>query len=157
MSLITIKGDILDVNYGIICHQVNCKGKMGAGIALSIRKKWPIVYRDYMDAYNECQLIPGAVILSTILPSELYIANLCGQLNYGRDKIYTIYPAVRACLIKLNKMLDATNKGFPVYIPKGMGCSLAGGDWNIVLNIIKEILPRAIIVDYKINLKKRKK
>lgn len=152
MTLITMKGDILNVKYGIICHQVNCKGKMGAGIALSIRKKWPIVYKDYMDAYSEGHLIPGAVILSTITLRELYVANLCGQLNYGRDKKYTIYSAVRACLIELDTMTHNTT--LPIYIPKGMGCSLAGGNWDVVLNIIKEVLPNVTIVDYEKQKKK---
>ena len=144
--IIRIKGNILNVKHGIICHQVNCKGKMGAGIALSIRNKWPVVYQDYINAYNQNQLIPGEVILSTIEPHQLYVANLCGQLYYGRDKKYTIYSAVKECLIEVNKI---SNKlGLLVYIPKGMGCSLAGGDWNIVFDIIEKYIPTATIVNF---------
>ena len=119
-------------------------GKMGAGIALKIRKKWPIVYEDYMRAYRDKKLIPGEVILSSVKPLELYVANLCGQLRYGRDKKYTIYKAVKECLMKVNIL--ANNLGQQVYIPKGMGCSLAGGDWNIISEMIEEILPNSTIV-----------
>ena len=51
--------DLLKIDNGIICHQVNAMGKMGAGIALSIRKKWPVVYNDYMIAYKNNQLQLG--------------------------------------------------------------------------------------------------
>jgi len=142
--MIVIKDDILNVKYGIVCHQVNCKGKMGAGIALSIRKKWPIVYKDYKTAYGNGQLTLGAVVLSVVDPNRLYVANLCGQDEYGRNKRYTNYLAVGQCL---SKLAAYERQELPIYIPKGMGCSLAGGDWNIVLAIIEGTLPRAIIVD----------
>ena len=32
-------GDILHTEADVICHQVNCKGVMGAGLAKQIRKK----------------------------------------------------------------------------------------------------------------------
>jgi len=42
-------GDILKVKSGFIVHQVNCQKVMGGGLALAIRKKWPIVYERYKD------------------------------------------------------------------------------------------------------------
>lgn len=146
MAITTIKWSILAVEHGIICHQVNCMGKMGAGIALRIRQKWPIVYQGYMHAYRNQQLILGAAILSEIIPTQLYVANLCGQYHYGRGKKYTDYPAVRACLLKVAEV--SNNLKLPVYIPYGMGCSLAGGDWNVVLSIIEQSFQNATIMDY---------
>lgn len=52
MSVKFIDGDILskrsedELTY--ICQQVNCRGVMGAGLALQIRNKWPVVYRRYL-------------------------------------------------------------------------------------------------------------
>lgn len=149
MTNTIINGDILKAKFGIVCHQVNCRGKMGAGIALKIRKKWPQAYKDYMEAYEERRLIPGEVILSTIVPDQLYVANICGQLDYGRNKQYTIYEAVKQGLQKVN--IIANELGLLVYIPKNMGCALAGGDWNIVSSIIEEVIPNAIIVNFFIN------
>ncbi len=49
----TIVGDILTPNNTdrvvIVCHQVNCKGVMGAGLALQIKNKFPMVYKNYKD------------------------------------------------------------------------------------------------------------
>ena len=33
-----INGDLFDTDANIICHQVNCKGKMGSGVALQVKK-----------------------------------------------------------------------------------------------------------------------
>lgn len=43
----TVEGNILDAEEDIICHQVNCKGVMGAGLAKQIKSKYPNVYKDY--------------------------------------------------------------------------------------------------------------
>ena len=39
-----IDGDLFDTDAKFICHQVNCMGKMGSGVALQVRKKFPHVY-----------------------------------------------------------------------------------------------------------------
>jgi len=139
-------GNILNVKHGIICHQVNCMGKMGAGLALDIRKKWPVVYNDYIEAFKEGKLFLGNVIISNITDSHLYVASLCGQYYYGynRRTKYTVYTAIRSSLKKIKKI--STNKGLTVYIPKNMGCGLADGNWSIIYKIINEEISNAIIV-----------
>ena len=42
-----VKGNLLESDCNYICHQVNCQGRMGSGIAGQIREKWPIVYEMY--------------------------------------------------------------------------------------------------------------
>lgn len=42
-------GDLLKSNCNIICHQVNCQGVMGAGIAKQIRLTYPSVFKAYED------------------------------------------------------------------------------------------------------------
>ena len=137
-----IVGNILNVERGVICHQVNCMGKMGAGLALSIRRKWSKVYDDYMMAYQLGTLRLGNVIFTTIVPDQLIVANLCGQYRYGRGKRYTDYGAVEQCAVALVNY----NSPLPIYIPYMMGCGLAGGDWDMVKSIINNIIPHAIVV-----------
>ena len=52
MAVINCKGDLLkaleDGKIAYAIHQVNCQGRMGSGIAKSIRAKYPIVYDNYM-------------------------------------------------------------------------------------------------------------
>ena len=139
-----IEGNIFNLTSGIICHQVNCKGVMGAGLALKIRNKWPVVYEDYLKHYNSFGLKPGDVIWSKV-GENLWVASLAGQDGYGREKgvVYTNYDAVRLCLITV-----AATGVYPVAIPKGMGCTLAGGDWETMLGIIKGTVPHALIIDH---------
>ena len=37
----------------IICHQVNCQGVMGSGIAKQVREKYPNVYNSYKKACDK--------------------------------------------------------------------------------------------------------
>lgn len=39
-----VNGDITKSSTGIIAHQVNCRGLMGAGVAKSIKAAFPNVY-----------------------------------------------------------------------------------------------------------------
>ena len=47
MSVKYYNGDLLESGCDYICHQVNCQGVMGSGIAKSIREKWPVVFEKY--------------------------------------------------------------------------------------------------------------
>jgi len=35
---------------------------------------------------------------------------------------------------------------FPIFLPHGLGCGLAGGDWKEVLGRIESAIPDAVIV-----------
>lgn len=38
----TVYGNIFDATEDIICHQVNCQGVMGAGVAKALYQRWPL-------------------------------------------------------------------------------------------------------------------
>ena len=40
-------------NIDILCHQVNCQGVMGAGLAKQIRSKYPEVYEQYKEDFSK--------------------------------------------------------------------------------------------------------
>lgn len=125
--------NILSVTHGIIVHQVNCQGVMGAGIALQIRHKWPEVY----EQYRKFKFKLGQIQLVKITNS-LYVCNLAGQDRYGREERYTDYDALKKGFTTLNVWASASN--LPIYIPKFIGSANAGGDWKIVNSLILEIL-----------------
>lgn len=117
-------------------------GKMGAGIALKIRKKWPVVYEQYL---SEC--LTGKMQLGTVqivqITSGLYVANIAGQYGYGRDKRYTDYKAFWKCLVQLEKISKKAK--LQIYIPYKIGCVNAGGDWSIVRKYINESITNPVI------------
>jgi O-acetyl-ADP-ribose deacetylase (regulator of RNase III) len=133
--------DILTVEEGIIIHQVNARGVMGAGLALKIRRKWPVVWKVYR---SDTPLL--GMVQYVPVGAKLAVVNLCGQDGYGTDKRHTDYDAIADGLTTLAGFLnDFGMNDVPVYIPYGMGCGLGGGDWNVVSAIIEVALPQATI------------
>lgn len=147
---IYVDGDIFsepDENT-IICHQVNCRGVMGAGIAKTVRDMFPDVYTEYKrkcDEAGPCKVrLLGEVQLchTKAFNANYIIANIFGQDGYGCDTRYTDYDALRSALNTLAGMLIPASD-FTIRIPHLMGCGLAGGDWDTVKDIINETLVKA--------------
>lgn len=142
MALSMVDGDVVkDVSEGIIAHQTNCQGVMGAGVALAIAQKYPKVYEEYAehcDKYSSDELL-GTVQFCEVNP-KLYIANVFGQTSYGTHKRQTSYDATVdawADLFEKAEFLD-----WPIYIPYLMGCGLGGGNWYIYTSIIQSFQSR---------------
>ena len=131
-------GDLLDSHCDVLCHQVNCRGVMGSGIALQIRNKYPNVYKEYKKFCSSYQ--PSAILgrCFMVKTKDNYIANLFGQDNYGRHVCQTNYDALYKAFIHMH--INACNMGLKsIGIPYGIGCGCAGGDWNKVYDIIKSV------------------
>ncbi len=135
-------GNILDIAEGIICHQVNSEGVMGAGLALQIKNKWRKVYDDYMYLYKNGYLKLGTIHFTQV-DKNLWVCNIVGQGMYGWQGRFTDYDAFKQAVSELRPFHD---KGTKIYFPYGIGCGLAGGNWDVVLDIIEHELPNAIIV-----------
>lgn len=143
--------DITTVTHGVILQQVNCKGVMGCGVALAIRNKWPVVYKQYRKHFKRAKLGMIQIIRIELKSAfktnaELFIINLFAQDGYGRTKRYTNYDALDLCLEKVYDWWAENHRKLPIYIPYKMGCNNAGGDWKIVYNMIRRIIPAAEIV-----------
>jgi len=139
-----IKKDILTVEFGIICHQVNARGVMGAGLAVQVKSQFPGAFRDYMDAYKSGNLKLGKVVISQLAPHN-FIAHIVGQHDYGRNAIFTNYQALTLALSTLKSFRKSLDKDIPIFFPWRMGSGLAGGRWRIVKDIIEEHFSDAII------------
>ena len=134
---------LLSITKGVIIHQVNCQHVMGAGIALAIRKQYPQHYQDYMKA----ELKLGNLVCSHI-SRDFGIIGICAQDRYGRDKRYTDYGAFTDCLKEI-ALLKAKSPSVNYYMPVGIGCNNAGGDWKIVSELIGAFAPFIILCDLR--------
>lgn len=134
-----IRCDLLSVEQGIICHQVNCMGVMGSGLAKAIRGKWPPVYNDYKVV---CDEVPPRDLLGKFqvirVGSNLYVCNLFGQYNYGREpgKVYTSYGAFESSLLGICKS-DIAKSELDIFVPYKIASNLAGGNWEVVKGIMQ--------------------
>lgn len=140
-----IEGNLLDVAEGIICHQVNCQGVMGSGIAKQIRERYPLAYDTYRAAFRAKHLWLGTNTYATPRPGFL-IANLAAQDEYGRGVQQTNYDALNTCLGQLKQLKAYTMFTWPIYFPYNMSCDRGGGNWDIVVGMIEEKFPDAIII-----------
>lgn len=143
-------GNLLDITEGLICHQVNCLGIMGAGLAKQIRERYPDVYQQY---YNLCRE-GGYTLLGSIqvikINDLLYAVNVFGQEKIGTDSRKTNYEAIDRAFSQLKQYVERHNlDSNKVYIPEKMGCTLGGGNWNVYLSIIAQYFPSVNIVKYK--------
>ena len=99
-----VKGNLLDSNCDYICHQVNCQGVMGSGIARQIRERWPEVYEGYRKfcafyGHNDTANLLGKVFRARTAPGEKFVLNMFSQDNYGYDgSRFTSYDAFEHCL-----------------------------------------------------------
>ena len=138
-------GNLVTGKYPVFCHQVNCKGVMGAGVAKAIRNEYPEVYHEYKFLCSNGNASLGKI--QPVVTSDGRICvNMFAQYSYGRDGVYTNYEAFRACLEELRaymctaamsaKMQALSKKevAFPMFI----GCGYGGGNWNVMLGIIED-------------------
>ena len=79
-------GNILDSGAAIICHQVNCQGKMNSGVAKAIREKWPEVYTRYRTKY-ECEVDLLGQIQPVIINADQVVINMFALYYFGYFKV----------------------------------------------------------------------
>lgn len=136
-------GNLVKEPLDAFIHQANCFNTMGSGVAKEVRETYPEVY----DA--DCRTIKGDTnklgTFSFAKTKDGKIGyNLYSQFNYGYDgKLYTNYGAMRHGLEKIREHIKTNLKlNSKVGIPCRMGCARGGGDWNEVMNIIKDVFEK---------------
>lgn len=134
-----VNGDLLESNANYICHQVNCQGKMNAGIAKSIREKYPYVYQAYLNWYKEeKRAMLGHIQIIPIVNGQ-NIVNMAAQMNYGyfMGKPYTSYEAFMKCLYEIKRQCP---KGCSIGFPDHIGCCRGGANWERIKEMIEDVL-----------------
>ena len=148
-------GDIVTSDAAVICHQVNCRGAMGAGVAKAICKKWPEVKRNYIklcgEMVNPADYL-GAIQIVKIRPG-FAVVNIFGQLNYGNDgRVYTDYYALRKAFGCINNIF----RGETIAMPWKIGCGLGGCDWATVESLIVKSLGNCNVKLYMLPSEERR-
>ncbi len=130
--------DITLVTKGIIAQGVNCKGVMGAGVALAIRNRWPSVY----DCYERNNRLGDELLGSCHIirvDEDLWVANCYSQLNYGNEPgvKYASAAALARSLAFCFSHASATK--LDLHAPQ-IGAGLGGLDWATeVLPIFEDL------------------
>lgn len=147
-KLTYVTGDVLEpvINTGIriIAHVCNDIGAWGAGFVLAISKKWIGPELAYRAATTKGRSLFLGQIQLIQIDDYTYIANMVGQHGIKRSAVGVPpirYPALSENLKRVyEKAVELAEKEpVTIHMPR-IGCGLAGGNWTIVENIIKEEL-----------------
>ena len=133
------EGDLLASGCEVICHQTNCMGAMGSGIARAIRATYPEAYYALRARFERGDASVGEVdFVPTIRNGFLRcVVNCYGEKDYlPRGAVHTDYEALKACFEKIKA--EFAGKNYTIGFPYKIGCGLAGGDWDIVSAIIEK-------------------
>ncbi len=134
----TIKGDLIQMakqgHFDVICHGANCFCVMGAGIAKQIKYEYPeACIADRMTIKGDNSKL-GTISYTHDIDGVI-VVNAYTQYGYGRGGINCDYNAIRSCMKIIKEKFSDKRIGLPL-----IGAGLAGGDWNIIKQIIEEEL-----------------
>jgi hypothetical protein len=124
----------------LICHISNNKGYWKKGFVLAVSKRWKEPEKLYREQVN---YVLGKIQLIRVEP-DICVVNMIAQhdVKPTKDTNGVIVPPIRydalkACLITVNDI--AVRTGTTIHAPR-FGAGLAGGDWNKIEQIIKDII-----------------
>lgn len=131
--IIEIEGDLLESDCNVIGHCCNCFHTMGAGIALQIKKKFPLAYDvDAKTPYGDREKMGTN---SQIFCNGKFVVNMYAQYQYGYGNHFHL-PSFKLCLERMLNDFGAVNK---IGLPYMIGCGLAGGNWEETKKVIEEV------------------
>jgi O-acetyl-ADP-ribose deacetylase (regulator of RNase III) len=126
----------------MIVQVVNDKAiTWGKGFSVAVRTRWPHAQKEFtrwvFASRPEFKL--GNIHIAK-LDESIELASMVAQHGYGPSLFPRIqYLAIEECLSKVAVRAKETNAS--IHMPR-IGCGEAGGEWNIVSEIIDETLSR---------------
>lgn len=140
-------GDIFAGEWNGMVHCANLHNVMGGGIARLVRAKFPEAY-EADSKVSDPKLGSfsfASVCVCTEFNLKVDVFNLYGQKGIGNDghpmNRNARYDAIHDGVWSICELISCKypNKQYKLAFPYGMGCGLAGGDWNIVSAILESV------------------
>jgi O-acetyl-ADP-ribose deacetylase (regulator of RNase III) len=145
-SMLKIVNDsLLDSDCLYIAHQCNCYSRRGAGLASAVFKAfpWANVYSSRSERGNDASLFGSITVHGDPKRGQRYVINIYGQLNPGKpspghDSAASRLEAFDKALDQIAELPELESIRFPY----GIGCGLAGGDWNKYERLLEDFAER---------------
>ena len=121
----------------VVSHIVNNARQWGAGFVIPLGQFYPKAKEKYLSWSKTFGLRLGRTQIVNVSNSLVYVANMVAQDNtsvgpdFGRPLRYL-------ALIECMKSVAKFSVGYQIWCPK-FGSGIAGGDWNFIEELIKEI------------------
>ncbi len=126
----------------IIPHCCNTENIWGAGFVLAISRRW---YAPEL-AYRKRKEFKLGTVDFIRVEDDIIVANMIAQKGIGYDAQGNppiSYAALRIALNIVNHHAHLT--GSSIHMPR-IGCGLAGGNWETVEQIIKDVMTVPVTV-----------
>lgn len=125
-----------DINVLIHCCNIYCT--MQAGVALSIKNKYPEAYQaDKKTKYGDKSKIGTFSWART--SDDKIICNLYTMKGLGTKERQLDYEAFYSCLEQIRDLINNSTKSYKIGIPYKIGSDLAGGDFEVVKSMINSV------------------
>ena len=128
MTVHFLAGDLFLSGAQVLAHGVNCRGRMGAGIAQEFKRRWPRMFKEYRRRCHVGALVPGGMMLWC--ESTPWILNLATQDTSGGARLDAVDEAL-ASLALNHQELGIRSVAMP-QVAAGLG----GLDWSQVRAVI---------------------
>lgn len=129
-----VTGNILDAKEQYICHQCNCTSRGSKGLAKTIFTAWP-----WANIYNLDRTgMLGEILISHCpsgdKPSVIHMLAQYAPVSRTAPErgLNARKGLFLGCLRKIQNIQDLESVAFPDHI----GCGLAGGQWDVYLDMI---------------------
>jgi len=145
-----VKGDVTNpIGDGVkvIPHIISDLGVCGAGVAKAIVKKWPNILLDIQKIKKDTNWWKLGFIVRSDVEDDIIVLSMVAQEGLrGKDNPRPIkYVALVDCMKNVLSFVYP-NSDYSIHCPK-FGAGLAGGNWDFIEALIKEIW-----VDNQINV-----
>lgn len=140
------EGNLLEAEEDILVHQVNIDGIMGGGVAKQIAEKYPKAKQRYVEFCDRHNFVYGNLRGKVFLvpTNGKIIANMFSQdRNFNTD-----YEAMETVLKDIKEYAEEFN--YTVAMPFKIGCGIANGEWEKVLDIINRVFKGSKVTLYKL-------
>jgi O-acetyl-ADP-ribose deacetylase (regulator of RNase III) len=143
---------VIDGEVDVLLHCANCQGVMGSGIAAEIAERIPAarqVDSEYASALGYSQRMLGTLSMAHVNgKGSGRVMNLYGQFKPCTTKRAVDYGAIATAMMLAKTKIDILDM---IAIPYKMGCDRAGGNWEVVLELIKFIFKDHLVVIYSLD------
>lgn len=123
-----------------LAHGVNCRGVMGAGIAVEFKRRWPQMFTAYAQACGTGELTVGGMFAWQVA-EDRWVYNLASQDRPGKDaRLDAVATSLEAALA------HACVHSVPSIALPRIGCGIGGLDWPEVADVLDVVAARYPVV-----------